>query len=116
MPSFILANLGYLYLACVIIIDILMMFFLTQAHGFSNYKATVLSLVCYAITFVFAGLALKHLPMSVVYALWGGLGAMGCAVVAHFFMGQKLNLPVYIGMGLIVVGVVMVELFSESSS
>lgn len=110
-----LSNVGYLYLACIIVIDILMMFFLTQADGFNNKKATVLSLLCYAITFVFAGLALKHLPTGMVYALWGGVGTIGCVLVAHFFLGQKLDLAAHIGIGFIVIGVVIIEFFSKSS-
>lgn len=116
MPTPNPTSLGYLYLICIIIVDILMMFFLTQANGFTNTKATLFSLICYGITFIFAGLTLKYLPTAVVYALWGGLGTIGCAVVAHFFMGQKLNIQAYIGIGFIVIGVVIIEFFSENSN
>ncbi len=115
MRIMMLSNIGYLYLACIILIDILMMYFLTQADGFANKKATLLSLICYAITFVFAGLALKHLPTGMVYALWGGVGTIGCVLVAHFFMGQKLDLAAHIGIGFIVVGVIIIEFFSNSA-
>lgn len=115
MRAFMLSHIGYIYLLGIVIIDVLMMFLLTQANGFTNYKATILSLICYAITFVLAGMALKYLPTGIVYALWGGLGTMGCVVVGHFFLEQKLTWQAYIGIGFIVVGVVIVELFSESS-
>lgn len=110
-----LSNIGYLYLACIIVIDILMMFFLTQADGFNNKKATILSVLCYVITFVLAGLALKHLPTGLIYALWGGVGTIGCVVVAHFFLGQKLDLAAYVGIVFIVIGVVIIEFFSKSA-
>ncbi|MBF7690699.1 DMT family transporter [Acinetobacter pollinis] len=116
MRTFIVSNMGYLYLFGIIVVDVLMMFFLTQANGFTNYKATALSLVFYAITFVFAGMALKYLPTGIVYALWGGLGTIGCVVVAHFFLDQKLTFPAYIGIGFIVVGVMILEFFSETSN
>ncbi|SDC03392.1 DMT family transporter [Acinetobacter boissieri] len=114
MRTLLLSNIGYLYLICIIIIDVLMMFFLTQSNGFTHYKATMLSLICYAITFVFAGLSLKYLPTGIVYALWGGIGTVACAIVAHFFLGQKLSFPIYVGIGFIVVGVIIVEIFSEN--
>lgn len=116
MRVHIVSNIGYLYLLGIILVDVLMMFFLTQSNGFTNHKATILSLICYAITFVFAGMALKYLPTGIVYALWGGLGTIGCVVVAHFFLGQKLTTPAYLGIGFIVIGVVILEFFSESSS
>lgn len=109
------SNIGYVYLLCIVIIDILMMYFLTASDGFANKKATLISLACYAVTFIFAGLALKHLPTGLVYALWGGVGTVGCVLVAYLFMGQKLDLAAYIGIGFIIIGVVIIELFSNSA-
>lgn len=111
----VLHHLGYVYLGIVILIDVAMMYFLSLSQGFANKHAAIISLILYAITFVFAGLALKHLSAGIVYALWGGVGTVGCVLVSHFLLGQRLDLAAYIGIVFIIIGVTIIELFSNAA-
>ena len=112
--SSILQNVGYIYLALIIFVDVAMMYFLSLSDGFANKHAALISLLLYAITFIFAGLALKHLSAGIVYALWGGIGTVGCVLVSHFLLGQQLDAPAYIGIVFIITGVMIIELFSKA--
>ena len=54
------------------------------------------------------------MPTGIVYAIWSGLGIVLIALVARFWLGQKLDFPAILGLGLIVLGVVVVNVFSKS--
>ena len=64
--------------------------------------------------FVYKDLTLKQVPVGVVYALWSGLGVVGISLIGWLFLGQTLDRPALIGLGLIVSGVVVLQGFSSS--
>jgi len=59
-------------------------------------------------------LALRDLPLGVVYAVWSGLGIVLVAVVGAFVYKEIPDLASLIGMALIISGVVVMHLFSTS--
>ena len=67
----------------------------------------------YAVAFYCLSLTLWHIPVGVAYAVWSGLGVVLITAVAWLVFGQKLDLPALIGMGLIVAGVVVMNVFSK---
>ena len=54
--------------------------------------------------------------MGVIYAIWSGVGIVLIGAVGWLFMGQKLDLPAMMGMGLIIAGVLVINLFSHSTA
>ncbi len=71
-------------------------------------------IVGYAISFYCLSLALKTIPIGVVYAIWSGVGIALIALVAWVFYGQSLDVPAILGLLLIVLGVVVLNLFSKT--
>ncbi|TYC52004.1 QacE family quaternary ammonium compound efflux SMR transporter, partial [Zoogloea oleivorans] len=67
-------------------------------------------------TLTFLSLALRAIPIGIAYAVWSGVGIVLISVVAYFLHGQKLDLPALLGMGLIVIGVLVIQLFSRSQA
>lgn len=65
---------------------------------------------CYLLSFYLLSLAMRALPMGVVYAVWSGLGIVLISVVGLVAFGQRLDAPALIGIGLILAGVVAVNL------
>ena len=55
------------------------------------------------------------LPVGVAYAVWAGMGIVMVSVAALFIYGQKLDIPAMLGMALIVLGVVVIQLFSKTA-
>ena len=103
----------YLYLAIAILSEVAATTFLKLSDGFSKPLATV---VGYAVAFYFLSLTLRSLPTGVVYAVWSGVGVVLIATIAWVFQGQKLDTAALRGMGLIVSGVVVINLFSSAAS
>ncbi|HEV7436276.1 MAG TPA: SMR family transporter, partial [Pseudorhizobium sp.] len=56
------------------------------------------------------------MPVGIAYAIWSGLGIVLISAVGFFVLGQRLDLPALIGIGLIIAGVVVVNVFSSSVS
>ena len=59
-------------------------------------------------------LALRELPLGVVYAVWSGLGIVLVAIIGVFVYKEMPDLASILGMGLIISGVVVIHLFSKS--
>ncbi|SDG39822.1 small multidrug resistance pump [Roseospirillum parvum] len=71
-------------------------------------------LVAYGVAFYFLSLTLKSIPIGIAYAIWAGVGVALIALVGWLVHGQRLDAPALIGLGLIVAGVVVLNLFSKS--
>jgi multidrug transporter EmrE-like cation transporter len=72
--------------------------------------------VGYAVAFYCLSLVLKTLPVGITYALWSGLGIVLITEAAFVLYGQKIDLPGLIGMGLIMAGVVVLNVFSKAAA
>jgi len=72
--------------------------------------------VGYVITFYFFSLALQTIPVGIGYAIWSGVGIILVSIIAFFAYGQTLDLPALIGIGLILAGVLVINLFSHAST
>jgi len=68
--------------------------------------------VGYVAAFFLLALVLKSMSVGVVYAIWAGVGTAMVAVVSALFLGEAIEWPAWIGICLIVGGVVLVEAFS----
>ncbi|MDD8023139.1 MAG: SMR family transporter [Paracoccaceae bacterium] len=66
--------------------------------------------------FWFFALVLKVLPLGVTYALWSGIGMVLIAGAGFVIFGQKLDLAAALGIGLIIAGILVINLFSNSST
>jgi small multidrug resistance pump len=69
----------------------------------------------YLLSFYLLSVALRSLPVGVVYATWSGLGIVLISVVGWVALGQKLDLPAILGIGLILAGVITIFVFSSTA-
>ena len=59
---------------------------------------------------------LEAIREVVAYAMWWGRGVVLITLVAWAVHGQRIDLPGLIGMGLVVAGVVVLNLFSSATA
>ena len=88
--------------------------FLKLSQGFSRRGPAIVSTCLYVAAFACLGIAVATLEVGVVYAVWAGAGTALVAVVGSLYFGERMGKPAWGGIGLIVVGVLFVELFSVS--
>lgn len=104
----------YATLFTAIVLEVIGTSFLQRSQQFTQLLPTILMGVCYAASFYFLSLVLRSMPLGVAYAIWSGLGMVLVSVIGLAIFGQKLDLPAVLGLGLIVAGVVVVNLFSKT--
>lgn len=83
---------------------------LKLSDSFAKPLYAIGSLVLFGILFYLLAI-FRHIPMGIAYAIRSGAGIVLISAIAYFFMRQKLDLPAIIAIGMIVVGVVVINLF-----
>ena len=106
--------MSYIYLALAIAAEVAATSLLKTTEEFSRLVPTTFLVVFYIISFYLMTLALRDLPLGVVYAVWSGLGIVLVACVGSFVYKEIPDLGSLIGMSLILSGVVVMHLFSTS--
>ena len=97
---------AWLYLSAAIGMEIAGTFLLKLSDGFAKWQWGTLSLLCYAVSFLFLAPALKLLPVGIVYAIWSGVGIIGVTTLGIVVFGDRLALAQYGFISLILVGTV----------
>ena len=89
---------------------------LQASQQFSRLGPSIIVVVAYAAAFYFLALSLKHFPVGIAYAIWSGLGIVFIAIIGFVAFGQRLDLPAILGISLILIGILIVNLFSSTAS
>jgi small multidrug resistance pump len=105
---------AWLLVVAAIVLEVAATSFLKLSEGFSRRGPAVLATCLYVAAFACLGLAVTTLEVGVVYAVWAGAGTALVAIVGSLYFGERMGRPAWLGIGLIVVGVLFVELFSVS--
>ena len=89
---------------------------LKASDGFSKLGPSLLVVGGYALAFYCLSLTFKTIPIGMAYAIWSGAGIVLISAVGWVFYGQKLDAPALVGMGLIIAGVLVIQLLSQSQA
>ena len=84
--------------------------------GFTVFIPTVIGLAAFCVALFLVSRVMKQLPVSIAYPIWAGGGTAGVALIGIFVLGEPMTLLKMIGIGLIMVGVVLVNAVSEKRS
>lgn len=106
---------AYYYLAIAICAEVIATVSMKAVKGFSTPLPLLLVIVGYGIAFWMLTLVVRSVPVGVAYAVWAGMGIVMVSVAALFIYGQKLDVPAMLGMAMIVLGVVVIQLFSKTT-
>lgn len=104
----------YLYLLLAIIFEVIGTTVLKSSNGFTVLVPTVISLICYGCSFYFLSVCMQSIPTGVVYAVWSGVGIVLISLFAFIFYKQTLDLAAIMGILMIIGGVLVIRLFSNS--
>lgn len=106
----------YLILLLAIIFETIATSYLKQSEQFTKLLPSILTILGYAAAFYCLSIVLKSIPVGIAYAIWSGVGIILIALIGFFVFKQHLDLPAIIGLGLIIAGVVVINVFSHSIS
>ena len=98
------------WLAGSIVLEIVANIFLKFSDGFRRKLYGILSLVAVLAAFSALSQAVKGIDLSVAYAIWGGFGVVATLAAGWILFGQRLNYKGWIGVALLLVGMVLIKL------
>ena len=86
---------------------------LPVSQNFTKLIPTTLLTIFYLTAFYLLTFVVNKLPIAVVYATWSGLGIFTIAILGYFFFKQSLGWQAVLGLFLIVIGVILVNTYSQ---
>ena len=105
---------NWIYLAVAIACEVAATSALKAAEGFTRLVPSVIVVAGYVTAIYLLSLTLRTIPVGIAYAIWSGVGIVLISAVSWVWFKQTLDLPALIGLGLIIAGVVVVNVFSKS--
>ena len=106
--------MAYLYLAIAIIAEVTATSALKASAEFTKLIPSIIVAIGYGLAFYFLTLVLRTIPIGITYAVWSGLGIVLVTIAGAILYKQIPDSPAIIGMGLIIIGVVVIHLFSKT--
>ena len=108
--------MNFVFLSIAIISEVVGTSALKASESFTKLWPALFSLMAYGVAFYFLALTLKTIPVGIAYAIWSGLGIVLISLVGLFWFRQTLDVPALIGLALIIAGVLVINLFSQSTA
>ncbi|HEJ7126637.1 TPA: multidrug efflux SMR transporter SsmE [Serratia marcescens] len=106
---------AFMYLTMVIVAEVIATTMLKASEGFTRLWPSLLVVLGYGVAFWGLSMVVKSMPLGIVYAIWSGMGIVLVSVAAVFVYQQKLDWPAIVGMGLIIAGVLVINLLSKAT-
>lgn len=106
---------AYLLLGLSIVTEVAGSTFLVKSIGFTKPMPSTLAVILFIIAFYLYSLAIKSIPLGIAYAIWAAVGVVLTAVVGFLVFKQNLDSIAMLGIALIISGVMVIQLFSNST-
>jgi small multidrug resistance pump len=89
---------------------------LQASQQFTRPWPSVIVVVAYGVAFYLLAIALKTFPVGIAYAMWSGFGIFFISIIGFVVFGQKLDLAAIIGLAMIVGGILVINLLSNTAT
>ena len=107
--------MSFIYLSIAIIAEVIATSALKASNGFSIFWPAIATIIGYAIALFFLSLTMKTIPMGIAYAIWSGAGIILISTVGLLVYKQQLDIPALVGLGFMIVGIIIINVFSKST-
>ena len=88
---------------------------LKASAGFTRLGPSLVTLTCFVVSLFLLSLVLRTIPVGIAYAIWSGLGIVLIAAIGWLAFGQRLDPAAILGLVLIITGIVVMQLFSDTT-
>ena len=104
----------WLALAIAIVAEVIGTTALKASNEFTRLWPSLIVVAGYGTAFYFMALSMRVLPVGIMYAIWSGMGIVLVSTIGWVVYRQALDMPAIIGMGLIIAGAIVINVFSKS--
>ncbi len=84
------------------------------SEGFTRLTPSMLIFVFYGVSFALNTMVIRTLGLSVVYAVWSGVGTVLTAMIGYLYFKEPATAMKLVSAGLIVIGVIGLHSASRS--
>ncbi|MBE3468879.1 QacE family quaternary ammonium compound efflux SMR transporter [Enterobacter cloacae complex sp. P15RS] len=105
----------YLFLLLSIASEVIATTALKLSDSFTRLWPSVITVMFYIIAFWSLTIPMRTIPTGIIYAVWSGAGIVLISLAGWIIYGQKLDMAALTGIGLIIAGVMVINLFSNST-
>ena len=106
---------SYLFLILAVVLGTASNTFAKSAEGFTLWMPSILTAITIVLCMYSLSHVMKAIPVGVTYASFAGLTIITTATVGVLKFSQIQNLYTIIGLGLIIAGVLMVNLMGKTN-
>lgn len=99
-------------LAVAIVTEVLATSSLKASDGFTRLWPSIGAACGYAVSLYCLSLTQRSIPVGVVYAIWSGVGIVLISLMGWWLFDQVLSPAAMIGIGLITVGVLVLNVWA----
>lgn len=104
----------WVFLFLAIVSEVIATSVLKSTQEFTRLLPSLIVVAGYVSAFYFLSLTLRTIPVGIAYAIWSGVGVALITLAGWLIYGQTLDVPAFVGIVLIVSGVVVLNLFSRT--
>ncbi len=108
--------MNWFFLSAAIVAEVIGTSALKASEGFTRPLPVLICALAFGVAFYCLALTLKVMPIGIVYAIWSGAGIVLISIMGYFLFSQTLDLPAMVGIGLIILGVVVINTLSSSTT
>ena len=108
--------MAWVYLGIAVIAEVVGTIALKASDGFSNSTASTVCIVGYCVAFYCLAEVVKTIPVGIAYAVWAGVGIILVTILGAFWFKQVPDIAAIVGIAFIIIGVVIINLFSNAIS
>lgn len=105
-------NISWIYLILAIILEVFATTMMKLSNGLNLLIPTVCMFIGYILCFTFLSFSLKHIDVSIAYAVWCAMGIVLIALIGMLFFNESMNSVKLLGLLFIIIGVVTLKLYS----
>ena len=106
---------SYLFLVLAVVLGTASNTFAKSAEGFTLWIPSIMTTITIVLCMYSLSHVMKAIPVGVTYASFAGLTIIATATVGVIKFNQIPNLYTIIGLGLIIAGVLMVNLMGKTN-
>lgn len=102
----------WIYLVVAGIFEVFWATMMKLSDGFSQLGYAAATIVGMILSFGFLALATKHLPLSIAYPIWTGIGAVGAILVGVICFKDQIAPVTWIFIAMLIVGIIGIKVTS----
>ena len=106
---------SYLFLALAVVLGTAANTFAKSAEGFTLWLPSILTAITIVACMYSLSQVMKTIPVGITYASFAGITIIATTVIGVIKFSQMPNLYTIMGLGLIIAGVLMVNLMGKTN-